>query len=46
MSDEYEEGMAAYYNGLALGDNPFPYPSWQHDDWDNGWLDAEWYDAQ
>lgn len=40
-SEAYEEGYEAYKHDLQLGDNPFPYPSWEHDDWDKGWFDAE-----
>lgn len=39
----YGEGRAAYFDGVALGENPYC-PGLQldyHEAWSDGWLDAE-----
>ena len=35
-SEEYRAGKEAYYNGASIIDNPFPYYSGEHSDWDAG----------
>lgn len=46
MSEEYEEGWAAFFYNLRLEDNPYEWDTIEACDWENGFRDAEWGDAQ
>jgi hypothetical protein len=42
-SEEYSEGYDAYCEDIPQQDNPYHNED-EHDDWDQGWLDAAWDD--
>lgn len=37
----YNQGYRAFLNGLDVIDNPYSFGSVEHDEWKNGWKEAE-----
>lgn len=40
-ADEYYEGKKAFREGHDIDENPYPYGSNEHEEWQNGYYDAE-----